>query len=132
MRWPPWRGRPAPPTDRRALGVWGEVVAERELRRRGYAIRDRNVRTPAGQIDLVAEQDGAIVIVEVKTRHVGAFGGAREAITGAKAGRLKRLGAGYVQHLSGAPRSWRVDVVAIDIADQGGYAVDVIVNAVAG
>ncbi len=63
-----------PPHDRsgrgaraRALGRRGERLAARHLRRSGYRIHARNVRTPRGEIDLLAEHDGCLVIVEVKT-----------------------------------------------------------------
>jgi len=40
---------------RRQLGAIGEDAAVRALRRRGYRIRDRKVRCPMGEHDLVAE-----------------------------------------------------------------------------
>ena len=57
------------PTDtRRTTGVKGEEEAARFLTRSGYAILDRNVRTRAGEIDLVAKEGKTLVFVEVKTR----------------------------------------------------------------
>src|SRR3970040_1388652 len=57
------------PTDtRRSTGVRGEEEAARSLRRSGYAILDKNVRTRAGEIDLVAKEGKTLVFVEVKTR----------------------------------------------------------------
>ncbi len=45
------------------------MQAERFLRRKGWKVLARNARTPAGEADLVFETpEGAIVIVEVKTR----------------------------------------------------------------
>ncbi|PYO35291.1 MAG: hypothetical protein DMD86_07120 [Candidatus Rokuibacteriota bacterium] len=46
----------------------GEDEAARFLTRSGYAIVDRNVRTRAGEIDLVAKEGKTLVFVEVKTR----------------------------------------------------------------
>lgn len=51
----------------RRLGRRGERVAARVLRRRGYRILARNVRTPAGEVDLLAEEGGQTVLVEVKS-----------------------------------------------------------------
>ncbi|MFA0766067.1 MAG: hypothetical protein BDTLLHRC_001020 [Candidatus Fervidibacter sp.] len=52
--------------------------AEREaalyLRRRGYRILAQNLRTPFGEIDLVAEKDEVIAITEVKARSSEEFG----------------------------------------------------------
>ena len=52
-------------------GVWGEVYAARYLRDNGYAIRTANYRTRLGEIDIVAEKDGVLLFVEVKTRSEG-------------------------------------------------------------
>ena len=49
-------------------GRLGEIRAAWHLRIRGYRILDRRVRTPRGEIDLVAKRRGLIVFVEVKTR----------------------------------------------------------------
>ena len=54
----------------RAKGFVGEDMATAELLKRGYHILDRNYTTPHGEIDIVAEQDGVIYFVEVKSRDV--------------------------------------------------------------
>ena len=120
----------APIDDRTALGKWGEDLAERELRRRGYVVLERNQRVGRGEVDLVARHGGTVVLVEVKTRRTSTFGEARDAISSAKARRLVNLGHRYAQ--ATRTTDWRIDVVAIDIAPDGGYTVDIIENAVAG
>lgn len=54
----------------RAKGYVGEDMATAELMKRGYHILDRNYTTPYGEIDIVAEQEGTIFFVEVKSRDV--------------------------------------------------------------
>ena len=131
MRWRFWPARRhAPPDDRAELGHWGENLAARELRRRGYELLDRNVRVARGEIDLVARDAGTLVFVEVKTRRSGPFGLAREAVTSTKAVRLTRLGLEYLARHGLQDVDWRIDVVAIDVAPDGGYQVDVIPNAI--
>jgi putative endonuclease len=49
------------------LGRRGERAAVRALRRAGYRILGRNVRTPAGEVDVVALEGETLVLVEVKT-----------------------------------------------------------------
>ena len=49
------------------IGAWGEGVAAEYLAGRGYEIVARNVRTPYGEIDIVAKQDDTTIFVEVKT-----------------------------------------------------------------
>ena len=122
--------RRAPVDDRAALGRWGEDLAARELRRRGYQVLARNQRVGRGEVDLVARQGETVVLVEVKTRRSGAFGEARDAISTAKARRLVALGRRYAQ--TAGATDWRIDVVAIDVAPDGSHTVDVIENAVGG
>lgn len=118
----------APVEDRAALGRWGEDLAARELRRRGFGVLERNQRVGRGEVDLVARQGETVVLVEVKTRRTGAFGEAREAISTTKSRRLVALGQRYAQSVGAT--DWRIDVVAIDIAPDGSYTVEVIENAV--
>lgn len=91
------RRRPTPAgLAKKTLGRHGEDLAAQWLVARGYRIRERNVRTRLGEIDLVAEHGRTVVIVEVKTRRSDAAGMPLEAITAAKARRLRRLAAGYM------------------------------------
>ena len=49
-------------------GRIGETAAAWWLRLKGWRILDRRVRTPAGEVDLIARKPGIIVFVEVKRR----------------------------------------------------------------
>ncbi|CAH0161391.1 MULTISPECIES: YraN family protein [unclassified Microbacterium] len=73
------------------LGRAGEDRAAKHLSTRGYRILDRNWRCTQGEIDIVAERDGTICIVEVKTRRSVAFGHPFEAVDDRKRERLWRL-----------------------------------------
>ena len=42
------------PASRKALGQWGEALAENYLAGLGFEILAKNVRTPYGELDLVA------------------------------------------------------------------------------
>jgi putative endonuclease len=74
-----------------AVGAYGERLAARYLAESGMQILDRNWRCDQGEIDIVAMDERALVIVEVKTRRTLAFGSPIEAVTPAKAARLRRL-----------------------------------------
>jgi putative endonuclease len=51
-----------------ASGRRGERIAAWWLRLKGWRVLDRRVRTPAGEVDLVARRGSLIAFVEVKMR----------------------------------------------------------------
>ncbi len=103
---------------RRGLGAWGETLAVQELERRGLQVRERNVRTREGEIDLVAQEGPFLVLVEVKTRRGSRFGAPEEALTPDKQARLIALGEAYVAEV-GWEGPWRIDVVGIQLDARG-------------
>lgn len=111
---PPPAARPEPaPRPTVALGRYGEDLAVRYLRDHGIEVLERNWRCEHGEVDIVARDGDCLVICEVKTRRSAAFGQPVEAVTYAKASRLRRLAAAYLRsHDSGSARV-RVDVLGI-------------------
>jgi putative endonuclease len=55
-----------------ASGRRGERLAGWWLRLKGWRILDRRVRTPAGEVDLVARKGNLVAFIEVKTRATAA------------------------------------------------------------
>src|SRR5918992_4559614 len=98
---------------RQLLGIQGEELAVAELERRGYAILARRYRTRCGEIDIVADEGGTLVFVEVKTRADAEFGTAAEAVTPWKQRRLARMARDYLTRERIGDRPCRFDVVAI-------------------
>ena len=67
MQWPwPWSRTVRGPTSA-GIGRRGERLAVRALKRAGYRILATNVRTPKGEIDVLAVERRHLVVVEVKT-----------------------------------------------------------------
>lgn len=60
------RSRRGQAADRR--GRSAEAAAQVALERDGWSILARRLRTSAGEVDLVAEKEGLLAIVEVKSR----------------------------------------------------------------
>jgi putative endonuclease len=107
---------------RQNLGKSGEDRAARELERRGYAILARRYRTRHGEIDIVADDRGTVVFVEVKARERGDCGSAADAVTVYKQRRLTSMAVDYLARHRLADRPCRFDVVAIDGAAVTVYA----------
>jgi putative endonuclease len=93
------------------FGRAGESAAERYLRRKGYRILERNVRSFWGELDLVAEDGRVLVFIEVKARRTSACGGAPFAVDGRKQARVIRLAAQYLADHRVTQRLCRFDVV---------------------
>jgi len=82
---------PGPSPDRIARyrrGRWSEWIAAAALLARGYRILGRRVRTPYGEIDLIAVRGCRLAFVEVKRRATRAE--AEAALTTRQAGRMAR------------------------------------------
>jgi putative endonuclease len=106
---------------RHQFGQASEMQAEQFLLAKGYRILDRNVRTPLGELDLVAEDQGVVVFVEVKGRSTEAFGGALLAVDHRKRVKLTKLAAQYLARRHWSDKTCRFDVVLVQgrPSDQG-------------
>ena len=62
------------------LGKKGEDLAARYLAGKGYQIIERNWRFGKDEIDIIAEYDNFLVIIEVKTRSTSYYGNPEEAV----------------------------------------------------
>ena len=112
-----------------SLGTSGEALAADHLRGLGYEIVARDVRTPLGQLDLVAMDGRTLVLVEVKTRAGHGFGLPQEAVDARKIRKLRQLGLYYLkmhQHRG----SVRFDVVGLTVSQGRLVRVDHIRNAI--
>lgn len=107
-----------------AVGRYGEQVAARALTEAGMTVLARNWRCDLGELDLVARDGDVLVVCEVKTRSSDAFGSPLEAITRAKAARLRRLAARWMTETGVHPREVRFDVVGVTRRRQGAAHVD--------
>jgi len=104
---------------RRAFGNAGEETAARYLEARGFVVEAVQVKTRFGEIDLVCRQGAEVVFVEVKTRRSRTYGYPEEAITRAKFRTLVHCAEAWMQKHGGMERSWRIDVIAIEVAPDG-------------
>jgi len=114
--------------NKKLLGRRGENAAAVWLDRKGYRIVGRNYACRFGEIDLIAENAGFVVFVEVKRRKSAAFAEAREYVTAAK---QRRVAAAAALWLAANPteKQPRFDVVEVYAPDGGGETINHIENA---
>ena len=117
-----WRLGQSAPT-----GRLGEAVAARHLRREGYRVLVRNWRGRTGELDLIAERRGLLLIVEVKTRSGGVDPQAAAAgsVGPEKQRRIARAASEWLASNRYAVRrcrqgwSVRLDVIAVVVTGDG-------------
>jgi putative endonuclease len=110
------------------FGRSGEDAAARHLEELGYRIQDRNVRTPAGEIDIVARDGDCLVFVEVKARRSARFGPPKAAVDRRKQRKLWQCAQHYLKTAGRTRRRARFDVVSVT-SDGGALRVEVLRNA---
>jgi len=101
-------------SDRGGLGRFGEEVAAAHLVAAGLTIVERNWRCRDGEVDIIALDGDVLVVCEVKTRRGVGFGTPLDAVTPAKAARLRRLALRWLaDHRAGAPSAGPDGIAAL-------------------
>ncbi|MDF1721260.1 MAG: YraN family protein [Minwuia sp.] len=100
---------------RRAVvsGRHAETIAACMLRLKGYRIVGRNMRTPVGEVDIVARRGNLVAFVEVKRRNDR--DAARRAVSRDQQRRISRA-AEYLRaskRLGGQVEGYRFDLIAV-------------------
>ena len=95
--------------------VWrdGEDAALADYLERGYRLLARNWSCRIGELDLVFERDGVLVVCEVKARRGSVLGGPHESVTPAKQRKLRALTQVYLATTRARPRGIRFDVASV-------------------
>ncbi len=101
-------------------GSWGEKLAVNFLKKKGYKILQKNFHSKIGEIDIVAEDNGTLVFVEVKTRFTPKYGKPEESVSLKKLERIKKVGQLFLLNLFKNGKRFkkmRIEVVAIEIKE---------------
>lgn len=93
---------------------WSEDLAAAALERRGYRTIERNVHYRVGELDLVMEEAGVLVFVEVRQRSEPTFGGAAESLVTRKRAKVRRAAAMWLARHGASERSVRFDVLLVE------------------
>lgn len=113
-----WLAERTLPADNRPrhqrTGRRGEEDAYFFLRRKGYVIVARNVRSPhhRGEIDLIGWDKDVLCFVEVKTRSTRDVKPAEAAVDREKQRALAAVARDYLRHLAPSCQ-WRFDVLSV-------------------
>jgi putative endonuclease len=95
------------------VGREGEAAAAEHLIALGFHIERKNLRTPDGEIDIVAREGDTLVFVEVKSRTTRTYGNAIGAVDARKRRRIRAVAEDYLQFFAPEAKV-RFDVVTID------------------
>lgn len=95
----------------RERGIWGEDEACRYLQSKGFSVLERNYHSRFGEIDIIADDCGCLVFVEVKTRKSKSYGYACEYVTESKMKKIILTAEAYLGNVEYPPV--RFDVVEI-------------------
>ena len=97
----------------RALGAEAEARAAQYLQRKGYRVVACNWTCRGGELDLVCDDAGTLVFVEVRARADARHGAPVETIVDVKRRRLVHAAAMYLAFRGNASVACRFDVIAI-------------------
>ncbi|MHB1051136.1 MAG: YraN family protein [Bacteroidota bacterium] len=110
---------PAGERSKREKGKIGEDAAIEFLKNQGFEILEQNYYYNHGEIDIIAQENGVLVFVEVKSRRSIRFGEPQESVTPKKQELLRRTAEGYVMERNIGEMECRFDVVAVLFTDGG-------------
>ncbi|HNW99087.1 MAG TPA: YraN family protein [Bacteroidales bacterium] len=94
------------------LGKIGEKVAREFLEGKRFKILDVNWRFAKDELDIIAEHDNFLVVVEVKTRSTWQYGEPHEAVNHKKQKLIIRAAEAYIQEKE-IDKEVRFDVISI-------------------
>jgi putative endonuclease len=94
------------------------------LAKAGLRVLDRDWRSADGEIDIVAAEHHALVVVEVKPRTGTRYGSPLEAVSRAKRARLRRLAVQWLNAHGVRFDQVRIDVVGLVYEGSGGFTIE--------
>lgn len=102
------------------LGRWGQDRSEKYLSVRGCKTIARNYAFGGGELDLVmADVNGAIVFVEVKTRQSEEFAPAKAAVNYDKQKKMIRTAKRFLREFNISDRPLRFDIMTVILGPKG-------------
>lgn len=101
-----------------SVGREAEQIAVEYLEEHGYTILDRNYTFKhMGELDIVAEIDHTLVIVEVRYRRSRNYGSPEGSLTPRKLRTIRRVAEAWISHRRRHRCAVRFDMIAVELMD---------------
>ncbi|SMC71164.1 YraN family protein [Pedobacter nyackensis] len=110
------------------LGTWGEKIAVAYLESCGYRILNTNWRCARAEVDVIADQEGTIIFVEVKTRSSVDYGHPEDFVSYKKEKQLEFASSAYIE-MRQHQGEIRFDIIAIVFENKDIYQINHIKDA---
>jgi len=104
---------------KQSLGQVGEKLAKRFLKKQGYRHLTSNYTTGHGEIDLIMQEGGTIVFIEVKTRADEDFAPPELVVNYVKRKRISAAAQHFIRTHNAYDLPCRFDIVAVITKDKG-------------
>lgn len=110
------------------FGKKAEDLAVAFLQKNGYKILIRNFRFQKAEIDIIAEKDNLIVVIEVKARSTDAFMLPQEAVTKTKIRLIVSAANHYLEEFN-RNQEVRFDIISVLPDEKGKLSIEHITDA---
>jgi putative endonuclease len=108
------------PRDRKgAVGRSAEEAAARHLWWQGYRILERNYRTRAGEVDIIAQRGDTVAFVEVRSKKEGSEVAPKDTVTRSKERRIDAVASAYLKARRRTDVSIRYDIAEVWTDERG-------------
>lgn len=112
-------------------GRKGEDLAQAFLKKQGYRIIGRNYKTRLGELDIIGEDRGTVVFIEVRSASSKAFGSPEYSIDRKKKNQIAKIAVSYIKERGLENRDCRFDVVCVEGVNSPEPKLNLIKNAFA-
>ncbi|RKS96582.1 YraN family protein [Chryseobacterium defluvii] len=110
------------------FGKKAEELAVEYVKKQGYKILTRNFRFQKAEIDIIAEKDNIIAVIEVKARSTDAFMLPQEAVTKTKIRSIVSAANHYLEEFN-KHNEVRFDIISVLPDEKGNLSIEHITDA---
>ena len=108
---------------KKSTGSRGEKLARKYIKKQGMKILETNYRARRGEIDIIAQEDGQIVFIEVKTNDASSKVSPELRVNPAKQRQIGKIARAYLQKTGKHGIDCRFDVIGVVLHDKGKHEI---------